>query len=73
MRVGWAIVLLTIVILLLTLEAYTLLTGKVTLSRFIWEVGEAWPLFIYLIGFVNGGLAVHFFWHWDPKKTGRGA
>jgi hypothetical protein len=69
----WAGILVFIAALLLGVEAFTLVTGRLTLSRFIWETSEAWPLFIYLMGFVNGGLAVHFFWHWDPKTTNRGA
>ena len=73
MRLVWALILIGIVVLLLGIEAFTLLTGRLTLSRFIWETSEAWPLFIYLMGLVNGGLAVHFFWHWDPKTTKRGA
>ena len=73
MRWGWAIILIVITLTLLGVEAFTLITGRLTLSRFIWETSEAWPLFIYLMGFVNGGLAVHFFWHWDPKSTNRGA
>lgn len=37
-----------------------------TLSRFIWTIGQNWPLSIWLMGMFAGGLAVHFFWHWDP-------
>jgi hypothetical protein len=73
MRWVWALILAGGSILLLGVEAFSLLTDRLTLSRFIWETSEAWPLFIYLMGFVNGGLAVHFFWHWNPKVTKRGA
>lgn len=37
-----------------------------TLSRFIFNIGETWPLSIFLMGMLTGGLAVHFFWHWCP-------
>lgn len=37
-----------------------------TLSRWIFNMGKTWPLSIYLMGFLSGGLAVHFFWHWCP-------
>jgi len=37
-----------------------------TLSRFIWEVGQVWPLSLVLYGMLFGGLAVHFFWNWCP-------
>jgi hypothetical protein len=73
MRWVWAAILIGGAAVLLGVEAFTLLTDRLTLSRFVWETSEAWPLFIYLMGFVNGGLAVHFFWHWDPKTTKRGA
>lgn len=73
MRVVWAVTLILIVVVLLGLEAFALLTGRTTLSRFVWEISEAWPLFIFLAGFACGGLAVHFWWHWTPKTTDRGA
>ena len=37
-----------------------------TLSRWIYNMGQNWPLSIFLMGMLCGGLAVHFFWHWDP-------
>jgi hypothetical protein len=37
-----------------------------TLSRFIFNLGQSWPLSIFLMGMLAGGLAVHFFWHWCP-------
>jgi hypothetical protein len=43
--------------------------GGVTLSRYVWDVGDAWPLFIWLVGALTGGLAVHFFWHWSPPGS----
>jgi len=38
-----------------------------TLSRAIYNLGQSWPLSIWLMGMFAGGLAVHFFWHWDPN------
>ena len=37
-----------------------------TLSRWIYNMGQTWPLSIFLMGLLCGGLAVHFFWHWCP-------
>ena len=37
-----------------------------TLSRFIYTIGSAFPLSIWIMGAFCGGLAVHFFWHWCP-------
>ena len=73
MRAVWAILLVTFVVLVIAFEAFALLTDRLTLSRFIFEISEAWPLFIFLCGFVTGGLAVHFWWWWHPRETKRGA
>jgi len=40
-----------------------------TLSRFVWGVGQKWPLSLVLYGMLVGGLAVHFFWNWCPAIT----
>lgn len=37
-----------------------------TLSRFVWSVGQKWPLSLVLWGMLIGGLSVHFFWNWCP-------
>lgn len=37
-----------------------------TLSHWIYTIGSKWPLSIWLMGMLAGGLAVHFFWHWCP-------
>lgn len=37
-----------------------------TLSRFIWSLGQKWPLTLVLWGMLIGGLSVHFFWNWCP-------
>lgn len=37
-----------------------------TLSHFVYTIGQAFPLSIFLYGMLVGGLAVHFFWHWCP-------
>jgi uncharacterized integral membrane protein len=43
-----------------------------SLSRFVWIIGQKWPLSIALWGLVFGGLLVHFFWNWCPATTGTG-
>lgn len=37
-----------------------------TLSRFMWTIGQKWPLSLVLFGMTFGGLAVHFYWNWCP-------
>jgi hypothetical protein len=40
-----------------------------TLSRWIYDIGRTWPLSIWLMGALAGGLATHFFWHWCPPGS----
>lgn len=40
-----------------------------TLSRAIYDLGSTWPLSIFLMGLLAGGLAVHFYWHWCPAGS----
>ena len=47
-------------------RAFKYPTRQNTLSRWIYNMGQTWPLSIWLMGMLAGGLAVHFFWHWAP-------
>ena len=38
-----------------------------TLSRSIYDLGRKWPMSIFLLGFLVGALATHFFWQWCPE------
>jgi hypothetical protein len=46
------------------LETWALKTGRKTLSRCVWNLGQEFPLFWIVLGMVAGGLFVHFSWHW---------
>lgn len=37
-----------------------------TLSRFVYDIGKAWPMSIFLLGLLVGILATHFWWNWCP-------
>jgi len=50
-------------------EWWALATGHQSLSRAMWTATTAWPPLIFLIGMVTGGLAVHFWWRWDPGQS----
>lgn len=63
---GW---LLFVAISFGVLEGIALATGATTLSRFTWDLTLAWPLIPVLYGIVLGGLAVHFWWHWNPPGS----
>lgn len=62
----WTAFLLGFILLFAIFETWALMTGGTTLSRYTYEVSKAWPLMPFLLGFLSGGLAVHFFWHWMP-------
>jgi hypothetical protein len=68
MNTPWIIWLLVIVISFAILEGYAFKhpDRENTLSRFIWSVGQKWPLSLVLFGMLFGGLSVHFYWNWCP-------
>lgn len=43
--------------------------NTLTLSRYVFNLSHAWPLFVYLCGNLTGGLAVHFWWQWNPPGS----
>lgn len=65
----WSAWLLLIMISFGVLEGVALATGGVTLSRYTWDLSEAWPLFPVVYGGLFMGLAVHFWWHWNPPGS----
>jgi hypothetical protein len=68
MNTPWIIWLLVIVVSFTFLEAYAFKhpERENTLSRFVWSVGQKWPLSLVLWGMLIGGLSTHFFWNWCP-------
>ena len=52
-------------------EAWALATKGLTLSMFTWHISESWPPIIFVAGMMAGGLAVHFWWHWNPPSSGQ--
>jgi hypothetical protein len=40
-----------------------------TLSKWIYDLGQKFPLSIFLMGMFVGGLATHLFWHWCPAGS----
>lgn len=48
-------------------ETYAFMKDNLTLSAYVYDLSVSWGPFQYLLGFVQGGLAVHFFWHWLPS------
>lgn len=54
-------------------ETYALMTNRMTLSRFVWTLSKAFPLLPFIVGFVIGVLAAHFWWggivSFEPVST----
>lgn len=65
----WTAWLLAIVASFAVIEGLAFAGHDTTLSRYIYEVSAAWPLFPAVLGAVFGGLAVHFWWHWSPPGS----
>ena len=68
--ITWTVVGLVWVVLFVVFETRAFLEpnnpNRVTLSRFMATIGAQFPLSIFMIGLVVGGLGVHFWWHWCP-------
>lgn len=65
----WIVWLAAIVASFAVFEGYALRhhDRKGTLSWFMWNLGQRWPLSLVLFGMLFGGLAVHFYWQWCPS------
>lgn len=64
----WTIFIVGFVVIFAIIEGWAIATGGTTLSRYTWELSKSWPLMPFVLGLVSGGLAVHFWWHWDPEN-----
>jgi len=62
MTIIWAAWWILIFVSFGALEAYALSTNRTTLSRWVWTASKAFPLLPFIVGFVIGVLACHFFW-----------
>ena len=72
MRIGWTALLLFNIAVFAIMEGYAVTRTDpemgLTLSRYIYDAARAWPLLVFVLGQLTGGLAVHFWWHWDPEN-----
>lgn len=70
----WTLWLIAIVVSFAIFEvrAFKFPERQDTLSRFIWNIGQKWPLSLVLFGMLFGGLAVHFYWNWCPALMSPG-
>jgi hypothetical protein len=65
----WSVWLIVIMVSFAIIEGTAIATGGVTLSRYTWDLTLAWPLIPVVYGGVFIGLAVHFWWHWNPPGS----
>lgn len=67
----WPLLLLSWIAEFAFFEGLALSRGGLSLSMFTWHVSENWPPIIWICGALCGGLAVHFWWHWNPPSIGQ--
>jgi hypothetical protein len=72
MRIWWSVWIISNAFLFAWLEGYALSRADpeagLTLSRYVYDAAKAWPLLVFILGQITGGLAVHFFWRWDGLR-----
>ncbi|EJW09973.1 hypothetical protein A33M_0685 [Rhodovulum sp. PH10] len=61
-RWGWGAFVVAVIATFGLLEGWALATDTPTLSQTVWWASAAFPLLGPLVGFVVGGLFVHFWW-----------
>jgi hypothetical protein len=62
MTIFWTVWLIGIGVTFAAAETYALLTGRQTLSRWVWTVSKDFPAFPWLVGMLVGFLGCHFWW-----------
>lgn len=65
----WAALNIAWVLGFAVLEFSAIRSQSLTLSRFVYDLNVQWPISSFLFGLVIGGLAVHFYWHWNPPGS----
>jgi hypothetical protein len=61
----WVVWLLAFLISFAALETYAFATNQITLSAYMFDLGQRWPIVLVLYGAVFGALAAHFWWRWS--------
>ncbi len=63
----WAIWFGALLLAFAIIEGFAIITRRIpTLSRTVWRITRAYPVFPFVFGCVCGGLAIHFF-GWIPE------
>jgi hypothetical protein len=65
----WTAYLVAVVGGFVILEGLALAFNDTTLSRYSWEINQAWPLFFPLVALVFGVFITHVCWHWSPPGS----
>ncbi len=58
----WTLWLLAIVVSFSLLEGLAIVEDGMTLSRFVWKINNAFPVFGFICGLIVGFLACHFWY-----------
>ena len=64
--IPWTIILIIALIVILGFEAYAYFWARTTLSRYVVELTQTYPLLPFVVVSISGGLAVHFWLPWCP-------
>lgn len=71
MIAGWTVLIAGAVVIFIAMEGYALMQPTpddgITLSRYVWEISQAWPPIIFVVGWLCGLLTSHFWWRWNPE------
>lgn len=59
---AWIVWIVATVVIFVALEAHALRHNETTLSRFTWNISQAFPALPFFVGLVIGFLACHFWW-----------
>ncbi len=65
----WVIWLTTMALSFAILEAWAIHEHTDTLSRFVWNLSQAFPPIIFIAGFLGGFLCCHFWWMGNPNNN----
>lgn len=73
MVAGWTALIVGAVAIFVVMESYALMRPDpddgITLSRYVWEISQAWPPVIFILGWISGLLTSHFWWRWSPEDS----
>ena len=62
MNLYWTVFIVGLLLAFAVGETYALMSGRTTLSRYVWNGTKAWPPLPFIVGLVVCFVASHFWW-----------